>query len=540
MDAPNPKPYGSTWYARTAVGDPPRAPLSLDLDVDVCVIGGGLAGLTTAREVARRGWSVALLEANRIGHSASGRNCGFVAPGFSERIDAIVERVGLNHARELWALSSAGVEYVRSAIADSGMAGVDPVDGWLNVSKIDNGDEFLRLLSLLGQEMEAEVEGWPTERVRDELASSSYFHAIHFPGAFHIHPLNYALGLARAAEAEGARIFEQTPAIEIDPAGVRKRITTPSARLRASQIVLCGNLELGTLMPKVAGTLLPVSSYMIVTQPLGDRLAEAIRYRGGVSDTQGADNHYRIIGGDRLLWSGRVTTWPADPHKFEKALQADIKQTFPQLGAVAVDEVWSGTLGRTVHRMPQLGELAPGVWLASGFGTHGINTTAMAGELIARAIAEGDTTCRLFAPYELVWAGGIAGRAAGQVGYWWLRTNEWFGARRAQRHEAQHRLDEQREAALESSDQSEEIPSGQPAPEAPMTEEPVTEEPVTEEPVTEEPVREVPLVEATADGEVAVMEPAEDGRAPQENKIRKRRRISRKYGADRQNARSSQ
>ncbi len=467
MDAPNPRPYGSTWYARTALNDPARPPLGIDLDVDVCVIGGGLAGLTTAREVARRGWSVAVLEADRIAHSASGRNCGFVVPGYAKRIDAIVERVGLDHARELWALSSAGVDYVRNAIKECGMSCVEPVDGWLNVAKIDNGDEFLSLLSLLGQEMDADVEGWPTERVRDELRSASYFHAIHFPDAFHVHPLNYALGLARAAEAAGARIFEQTAAIEIDPAGVRKRITTPSARVRAGHVVLCGNLELQGLMPRVAGTLLPVSSYLIVTERLGDRLDEAMHYRGAVSDTQGADNHYRVVDGDRLLWSGRVTTWSADPHKFAQALQADIKQTFPQLGEVAVDDIWSGTLGRTVHRMPQLGELAPGVWLASGFGGHGLNTTAMAGELIARAIIEGDTTCRLFAPYELVWAGGIAGRAVGQMSYWWLRTNEWFGARRAQRREMQRHLENKRESLLEPSDQAEEMPSKPQPPEAP-------------------------------------------------------------------------
>src|ERR1700747_2010796 len=134
---------GTSWYAQRAMGAFERPRLSLDLDVDVCVVGGGLAGLTVAREVARRGWSVAVLEAKRVAWNASGRNCGFVLPGFAQDIERMVERLGLEHAKALWALSEAGVDYVREAIRENEMPGVDPIDGWLNVSKVDNGDAFL-------------------------------------------------------------------------------------------------------------------------------------------------------------------------------------------------------------------------------------------------------------------------------------------------------------------------------------------------------------------------------------------------------------
>ncbi len=241
--------YGSTWYAATMVPAPERGRLTFDLDVDVCVVGGGLAGLTTAYELARRGWSVALLEGRRIAWNASGRNDGFVLPGFAESMDTIVSRVGMDHAKALWALSEMGLKYVRSAIADARMPGVAPIAGWLKVSKVDNGDEVLADVQLLGQDLGAEVEGWPTERVRDVLKSKHYFHAMHLPRAFHIHPLNYALGLAEAAHAAGVRIFEDTRALTIDPAGVRKRVTTTSGRVRASQIVLAGNIHLGSLLP---------------------------------------------------------------------------------------------------------------------------------------------------------------------------------------------------------------------------------------------------------------------------------------------------
>ncbi len=412
------------WYEATRVAAHERPHLTYDLDVDVCIIGAGLAGLTVAREVARRGWSVAVLEANRVAWAASGRNTGFVIPGFHEDIDAMVERIGLDHTKELWALSEQGAAYVRRTIEETGMPGTDPVDGWLHVSKTDDGREARALVERL-RWIGADVEAWSTEQVREVLPSARYFSAVHYRNAFHIHPLNYALGLAEAALASGAHIFEQTPALSIDPAGVRKRIATPEGRVRAAQVVLAGNVHVGALMPQLAATLLPVTTFVMVTEPI-PLLDETLRWRGAVSDGQRADNHYRIVGdtetgGARLQWSGRMRVWEADAGFAERALKRDIRRAFPQLRAVEAAYLWRGTLGRPVHRMPQIGEMEPGFWVASGFGGHGLNTTAMAGELIARGIVDNDETWRLFAPYELVWAGGRLGRALAQGSYWGSR-----------------------------------------------------------------------------------------------------------------------
>jgi len=438
MSDPDTKAYGDSWYAATMVEARPRPSLSLDLDVDVCVIGGGLAGLTTAREVARRGWSVVLLEAGRLAQSASGRNTGFVLPGFGADADKLVDRVGFERAKDLWSLAQAGLDYVRTTIRDENAPGIDPQNGWLYVSKKDNNDEFVSYVGVLG-ELGCEIEGWSTERVRAVLRSERYFYAINYLRAITIHPLNYALALATAAERDGARIFEHTPALSIDPTGVRKRIVTPGARLRANHVVLCGNVELGPLMPRLAATLVPMTTYVIATAPLGERLAEAVGYRGGVSDSDLADNHYRIVGGDRLMLSGRSTARVRDPHGYVGALTADIKKTYPQLGDVSADYAWAGTLGITMHRMPQIGELGPGVWLASGFGGHGLNTTAMAGNIVARAIVEGDVTWRQFTPFELVWAGGAFGRAAAQARIWIKRLGDRIEERRAKAREFAHR-----------------------------------------------------------------------------------------------------
>jgi gamma-glutamylputrescine oxidase len=438
----SPTAYGDTWYAATKVEAPERPTLNVDLDVDVCVIGGGLAGLTTAREIARGGWSVVVVEASRLAANASGRNTGFVLPGFAATPETIIGRIGLPRARDLWSLSQSGLDYVRAAAAAGAMPGIDPQDGWLHVSKTNDGDELLKQVGLLG-EFGAEIEGWPVDQVRATLRSERYFHAIHFPRAINVHPLNYALGLAAAAERDGARIFENTPALSIDPAGVRKRIVTPHARLRANHVVLCGNIQIGKLMPLIGAALVPVTTYVITTAPLGAALAETIGYRGSVSDSDGADNHYRIVGGDRLMWSGRVTAWTGNPRRYARKLTADIRRTYPRLGDIAVDYEWSGTLGHSIHRMPQIGELAPGVWLASGFGGHGLNTTAMAGNLIARAIVHGDQTWRQFTPFELVWAGGVSGRAITQVNYWVSRLRARLAERRARAADLASRAREQ-------------------------------------------------------------------------------------------------
>src|SRR5712691_5063398 len=362
--------YGGSWYEATMLETKPRGKLTVDLDVDVCVIGAGLAGLTAALEVARRGHSVVVIEAQRIAWNASGRNTGFVLPGFAADPQAIIDRVGLEHAKALWALSEAGFEYVRKASRE--LPGVEVNEGgWLNVSKVDNEAETAASAALLSNEFGAAVEAWPAARVRETLKSPLYFGAIHYSKAFSIHTLNYALALAAAAEAAGARIFEETPATLIDPHGVRKRIVTPSARVRASHVVLAGNVHSARIMSRLAHTLVPISTYVITTARLGERLREAIAYPGAVSDTELADNHYRVVGGDRLMWSGRSTTWRGDPQRYARALVSDIRRAYPQLGDIKVDYAWTGVLGNTVHRMPQIGEVSPGFWLLSGFGGHG-------------------------------------------------------------------------------------------------------------------------------------------------------------------------
>jgi glycine/D-amino acid oxidase-like deaminating enzyme len=395
-----------------------RTRLSFDLDVDVCIIGGGLAGLTVALECARLGASVAVLEGRQLGWNASGHQLGTVMPGFSLSLDDLISRVGLESARELWALSKEGAEFVRANARQDLMPGISLSEGVLEVSNVDASDELVSRLQMLGGDFQTEVEGWRVDRVRDQLKTDRYFHGIYYPKAFQLDGRKYLFGLASAGRRVGARIFEDTPVVSIDSSGIRKRIVTPSARLRAAHIVLAGNVHLGAPARRLSETLLPVWRYAGVTVPLGNRLEEAIAFKGSVSDSDGID-HFRIVEGNRLMWASPETTWAMRPQLFAGAVQRRIRTVFPKLGTVEIAEMWGGAVGQTVHGMPQIGQLRKGLWVASGFGRQGLNTSAMAGRLIARAILWGDERWRLFSPFELVWAGGPTGRVAGfVVGLW--------------------------------------------------------------------------------------------------------------------------
>src|SRR6202047_5021202 len=267
-----------------------RSRLSFDLDVDICVVGAGLAGLTVALEAARLGASVAVLEGRHVGWNASGNQLGTVMPGYGLPLGQLIERIGFEDARELWSLSKEGAEFVRANATEEKMPGIALSEGALEVSNVDVGDQLISRLQMLSEDFETEVEGWQVDRVRAELRTDHYFHGVYYPKAFQIDGRKYVHGLASLARRAGARIFEDTPVVSIDSSGIRKRIVTPSARLRATHIVLAGNIHLGATLPRLAQTLLPVWRHGAVTAPLGGRLAEAMPFQGSVADSDGIDH----------------------------------------------------------------------------------------------------------------------------------------------------------------------------------------------------------------------------------------------------------
>ncbi len=412
----------ATWYEATASRGVARPALSGPVEADVCVIGAGLAGLTTALELARRGVPVVLLEANRLAWAASGRNGGFVSNGFAQGNPAIEGRVGKEASRALYDLSRHGTEYVRREIA-AGDATIKMGDGWLNAVRYDAGHAKEDEAGAASRDYGQEKRVLSVAETRALLVSERYFQSSLDPTAFHMHPLRYALMLAQKLEAAGGRIFENSAALSVRRDGSRHVVRTAGGTVTAANVVYCVSALDRTIHSATGRAVLPVATYIAVTEPMQQ---DAIRTTHAVSDSRRAGNYYRLIDEGRILWGGAITTKVSEPARLGEDMKRDMLKVFPQLGDPKIDYAWAGLMGYARHLMPLIGGDGAGQWWATAFGGHGMNTTAMAGLLISRAIATKDDEYRRFAPFAPVWAGGPFGRAGVQASYWFM---QWKDAR---------------------------------------------------------------------------------------------------------------
>lgn len=432
--------YPASWYAATRDTAPERPPLTDRVAADVAIAGGGFAGLHAARLLAMRGLKVVLVERRRIGWGASGRNGGFVGAGFALRSGALIEKLGEDHARRLYAQSQRGVEIVRASLKEMGRA--DIMMGWgrLSVSRTDQGPDFAERTRALAEKLGATFEAWDTDRVRALLSTARYHQALHDPQGFQVHPLNLALALAADAERRGVHVHETTEARALERRGTEWQLRTALGEITARHVVLAGNADLGRIH-RLAGAVLPVATYVAVTAKLGPRLGEAIRWRGAIGDTRRAGDYYRIVNDDRLLWGGRITTDTREPARLSAMMRADILSVYPQLGPqlepqlgdLEIDYAWPGVMGYALHKMPQVGEIEPGLWACTAFGGHGVAQTAAGADAVAAGIAHEDDRWRLFSPFGTAWAGGALGRAATQLVYWKLQASDWWDEKRQAR-----------------------------------------------------------------------------------------------------------
>ncbi len=422
--------YPESYYRQTLAETRSRAALRGRVEVDTLVIGGGLAGLTTALELARAGVAVAVLEARSVGFGASGRNGGFVGPGFAAGDGIILRHAGPEGARRLWDLSVEGMEHVRATIAALQMPGVAPEPGVLSVRRYH--DPGLRAEAEAATAQGYRLDHLETDELRALLRSRRYFQALRDPQAFHIHPLNYLRGLAAEIERLGARVHEQSPALEAHLSGAEKRVVTAGGEVRARRVVLATGGYTEGLVPRLRRAMLPIATYVMLSEPAPDLLAEVIRTRHAVGDNRRAGDYYRLVeGGQRLLWGGRITTRAADVTGITRELRHEMVTVYPELAALRTDLAWSGLMSYARHLMPQVGRMGPGVWHATAFGGHGLNTTAIAGKVVAEDILGASDRIRAFAPFGLTWAGGTLGLLAAQLTYWKLQAQDWWRERGA-------------------------------------------------------------------------------------------------------------
>lgn len=413
--------YPATWYAETRTDRAERPALKGAHDTDTVIIGAGLAGLTTALELARAGVRVTVIEAQSVGFGASGRNGGIVSASFACGAAGIRARAGEAGAKRLHDLSVEGVTRLRQHIKDFAITESQPTPGLLHLRRFDQGADLRAEAEALA------AQGLPVsyldaQDIAQRLDTKRYYHGIEDRSAFHIHPLNYLRGLARAAEGLGVNIFENTPATATD-FGISQRIRTPKGMVTARRIVLATGGYTGPLIPRLQRAILPIATYMMATEPAPDLLAEVIRTPMAVLDDRRASDYYRVSQG-RLLWGGRITTRAAADPAVAKDLHRAMVEVYPQLADLKVDHSWSGLMGYARHRMPQLGRLAPDLWHITAFGGHGLNTTAIAGKVLAEAMLGQSDRIKAFAPFGLDWAGGQLGLAAAQLTYWGLQAQD--------------------------------------------------------------------------------------------------------------------
>lgn len=423
-------PSADSYYRATATPYEAYAPLQGRREARVAVIGGGYAGLNTALGLAERGVTdVVLLEREQVGFGASGRNGGFVFGGYSLGEQSLLDQLGPERARALFGLTTAAVQRIRERVARYAIA-CDAVDeGVIWANWFRDPSVLRQRQQLLAERYGVSWEWLDQEVLREQVRSERYFAGLYERDALHLHPLNYALGLAAAASAQGVAIHERSGVHRLRRDGLRWRIATAHGDVLADHVVLACGGYLAGLQKTIDRAILPIATYVMVTEPLGERMEACLRTRAAIYDSRFAFDYYRPLPDNRLLWGGRISVLNRSPRAVQQLLTRDLLRVFPQLKGVRVDYAWSGLMSYARHQMPQIGSDGNGLWWAQAFGGHGVAPTCAAGELVAAAIAEDDEGWKQFADYGLPSTHRPAGFVAAQATYWWHEFNDWLKTR---------------------------------------------------------------------------------------------------------------
>jgi len=377
-------------YYEASAGERPRfALLQGEQAADVCVIGGGFTGLSAALHLAERGFSVALLEAGRVGCGASGSNGGQVGSGQRCDVAQLERRFGRTRARLLWDLAEEAKAIVagrieRHAIDCQWRAGnllaitrpryVDALAAEARHLATQYGYQRMRMLD--------------RAQMRDSVDSAAYVAGRMDEGGGHLHPLRFALGLARAARAAGARLYEASAASRIEW-GAPSRVHTASGAVRAAHVVLCANAYLGdALEPRITGRIMPITSHLLATEPLDPQRARAtIRDGCCVHATRFVVDYFRFSAQQRLIFGGGETYCARAPRDAQGFVRRHMLRVFPQFADLRIDYAWSGRLAITMDRLPEFGRVGRNGWFVHGFSGHGVALSQLAGRLLAEAVA---------------------------------------------------------------------------------------------------------------------------------------------------------
>jgi gamma-glutamylputrescine oxidase len=424
-----PSPHIDSYYAASANPAPLYPALEGDIDADVCVIGGGIAGCSTALHLAERGYRVVLLEAKRIGWGASGRSGGQAIVGYASGQQKLVDSVGVSDARKLWDLTVESLALLRELVARHG------IECDLHWGQLSVGIKPRHRDALIAEQRDlAERFGYRQLRLleRDEveslLATKRYCTGVYDSGGGHLHPLNYTLGLAAAARAAGVRIFENSAVTRLEQTDPAIAVCA-GGRIKARFIALCCNAYVNGLVPRIRARIMPVGTYIVATEPLGEaRMTELMRENVGVTDTNFVLDYFRRSADHRLLFGGRVSYSGLDARNTASATRQRMLNVFPQLADARIEHAWGGYVDITMNRAPDFGRLAPNIYYLQGFSGHGIALTGIAGKLVAEAVAGHAERFDLFTkiPHRNFPGGQLLRTPALVLAMLWYRMRDWL------------------------------------------------------------------------------------------------------------------
>ena len=429
MDGLSPRDTLGNYYDATVGPRPARAALRGEIEAEVCIVGAGFAGMATALGLLERGVKdVVVLEAQRVGHGASGRNGGFVFGGYSLDCADLLAQLGPERARAVYALTRTAVDLIRQRIARHAIDCEAVEGGALLANWFDDEAILRRQQQLMEQHFGVTWRFIDKAELAQWVQSERYTAALLEPDAFHFHPLKYALGEAAAIESLGGRILEGSRATAVASRAGGMRVTTDHGAVHAPHVVIAGGGYLANLVPQLERAILPIATYVMATEPLGDALHAVLPSRAAVYDTRFAFDYYHKLNDTRLLWGGRISVRDRDPRDIAAFLKQDMLKVFPSLRDARVEHAWGGMMSYARHKMPQIGRLQDGaqrgLWYGLGFGGHGVAPTTAAGELLAAAIAHGTPLPEGFERYGLPRTWRPAGLVAAQATYSWLQWKD--------------------------------------------------------------------------------------------------------------------
>jgi gamma-glutamylputrescine oxidase len=423
-------PHASSYYAASANDKVERPRLESSIETDVCIIGAGYTGLSSGLHLLESGMKVVILESARIGWGASGRNGGQIVNSFSRDIDSIEKVVGKEQAKLFGQMAFEGGQIIRERIKKYNID-CDLKDGGvfaaLNTKQMGHLEGQKALWERHGHNGHLTL--LDKDAIGKVVATDTYVGGLLDMSGGHIHPLNLALGEARAVESLGGLIFEDSAVIKVDD-GANPVVHTALGQVKAKFVVVAGNAYLGKLLPELQAKSMPCGTQVITTEPLGDELAASLLPQDYcVEDCNYLLDYYRLSGDKRLIFGGGVVYGARDPADIKSLILPKLLKTFPQLEGVKVDYAWTGNFLMTLSRLPQVGRIGHNIYYSQGCSGHGVTYTHLAGKLIAEMLNGQATRFDAFASLpHYPFPGGHALRVPfSALGAWYYTLRDKFG-----------------------------------------------------------------------------------------------------------------